>query len=76
MVEIIIKDQRKIIPSIALLEGEYGYHDLFLGGVPTILGGNGIESVIELHLTNEEQTALQHSAEAVKQVIAICQNIE
>ena len=44
--------------------------------VPTILGGNGIESVIELHLTDEEQTALQHSAEAVKQVIAICQNIE
>ncbi|MEK5231585.1 malate dehydrogenase [Lysinibacillus sp. FSL K6-0232] len=75
MVEIIMKDQRKIIPSIALLEGEYGYHDLFLG-VPTILGGNGIESVIELHLTQEEQTALQHSAEAVKQVIAICQNIE
>ena len=74
MVEIIMKDQRKIIPSIALLEGEYGYHDLFLG-VPTILGGNGIESVIELHLTNEEKTALHQSAEAVQQVLTICQNI-
>ncbi|AFS71156.1 malate dehydrogenase [Exiguobacterium antarcticum] len=47
MVEAILKDQRRILPAIAYLEGEYGYEDLCLG-VPTIIGGNGIEQVLEL----------------------------
>ena len=42
MAEAIVKDQKRILPSIAYLEGEYGYHDLYLG-VPTLLGENGIE---------------------------------
>ncbi|PID22326.1 malate dehydrogenase [Sporosarcina sp. P3] len=72
MAEAIIKDKKRIMPSIAYLEGEYGYQNIYLG-VPTVLGGNGIESVIELPLTAEEQTALDHSADSVKAVIDICE---
>lgn len=68
MVEAIIKDQRRILPSIAYLEGEYGYEDLYLG-VPTLLGSNGIEKIYELELTEEEKTALDYSAEAVRDVM-------
>ncbi|HET7658530.1 MAG TPA: malate dehydrogenase [Bacillales bacterium] len=70
MVEAIVKDKRRVIPAIAYLEGEFGYNDLFLG-VPTILGGNGIESIIELDLTEEEKKELDQSAEAVRNVIEI-----
>ncbi|HLS36101.1 MAG TPA: malate dehydrogenase [Bacillota bacterium] len=70
MAEAILKDQRRVLPSIAYLEGEYGYEDIYLG-VPTILGGNGIEEVIELDLTEEEKTALDKSADSVKSVLSI-----
>ncbi|WP_217586948.1 malate dehydrogenase [Lentibacillus saliphilus] len=68
MAEAILKDQRRILPSIAYLEGEYGYEDMFLG-VPTVIGGKGLEQVIELDLTEEEQTALDTSAQSVKKVL-------
>lgn len=71
MAEAIILDKKKILPSITLLNGEYGYQDLFLG-VPTILGGNGVESIIELPLTDVEKDGLSISANAVKSVIEIC----
>lgn len=68
MVEAIIKDKKRILPSIAYLEGEYGYNDLYVG-VPTILGGNGVEKVIELDLTDEEKKAFAKSVESVKNVM-------
>ncbi|SEQ72427.1 malate dehydrogenase [Piscibacillus halophilus] len=70
MVEAILKNQRRILPAIAYLEGEYGYHDMYLG-VPTILGGNGLEEVIELDLTEEEKTQLDQSADSVKNVMKV-----
>lgn len=70
MCEAILKDQRRILPSIAYLEGEYGYEGIYLG-VPTILGAGGIEKVIELELTSEEKAALDKSAEAVRNVMAV-----
>ncbi|MGN7471038.1 malate dehydrogenase [Brevibacillus sp. SAFN-007a] len=70
MAEAIIKDKKRILPSIALLQGEYGYHDLYLG-VPTLLGANGIEKVIELELTAEEKAALDKSADSVRNVLAV-----
>ncbi|MED4204905.1 malate dehydrogenase [Neobacillus mesonae] len=70
MAEAILKDKKRILPSIAYLEGEYGYHDLYLG-VPTILGGNGIESIIEIPLTPEEKTALDKSVQSVQNVMTI-----
>src|SRR5690625_6160791 len=66
MAEAVLKDQRRVIPAIAYLEGEYGYSDIYLG-VPTVLGGNGIEEIIELDLTDEEKSALDKSADSVKQ---------
>ncbi len=70
MTEAILKDKKRIIPCIALLEGEYGYDNLFMG-VPTILGGDGIEQIIQLDLTAEEKTALEKSADSVRNVIKI-----
>jgi len=70
MVEAVLKDQRRILPSIAYLQGEYGFHGIYLG-VPTILGANGIEKIIELELTKEEKEALERSAESVKNVMKI-----
>ncbi|WP_046174041.1 malate dehydrogenase [Domibacillus indicus] len=70
MTEAILKDQRRILPAIAYLEGEYGYNDLYLG-VPTILGGNGIEKIIELELTADEKAGLDKSAEAVRNVMSV-----
>lgn len=70
MTEAILKDKKRIIPVIALLEGEYGYNDLFMG-VPAIIGGDGIEKVLELDLTAEEKAALDKSAQSVRNVIQI-----
>lgn len=67
MIEAIIKDQRRLLPTITLLEGEYGYNDIYLG-VPTILGANGIEKIVELELDEFEKEQLQASAESVKNV--------
>ncbi|MBC5637484.1 malate dehydrogenase [Ornithinibacillus sp. BX22] len=72
MAEAILKDQRRVLPSIAYLEGEYGYNDIYLG-VPTILGGNGIEQIIELDLTEDEKAALDKSANSVKHVLEVLQ---
>lgn len=70
MAEAIIKDKKRILPAVAYLEGEYGYSNLYLG-VPVILGGNGIEKVIELELTDEEKAALDRSAESVSKVMKV-----
>ncbi|MDG0842775.1 malate dehydrogenase [Staphylococcus equorum] len=67
MVEAILKDQKRLLPSIALLEGEYSFSDICLG-VPTILGSKGIERIVELQLSEEEQAQLQVSANAVTEV--------
>jgi len=70
MAEVILKNQRKIMPSIAYLEGEYGYRDIYLG-VPTIISSEGVEKVIEIQLTVEEKAALDHSVETVKKTLAV-----
>ena len=70
MAEAIIKDHKRILPSVAYLEGEYGYENIYLG-VPTIIGGDGIESIIELPLTVEEKEALRKSAQSVQNVMSI-----
>lgn len=68
MAEAIIKDQKRVLPAIAYLEGEYGYEGIYLG-VPTLLGAGGIERIFELELTADEKTALDQSADAVKDVM-------
>lgn len=66
MVEAVVKDERRLIPASAYLRGEYGHSDIFLG-VPVLIGKNGIEKIVQLELSREEQKALDESAEAVKQ---------
>lgn len=68
MVEAILLDKKKILPCAVYLEGEYGIEGLFIG-VPAKLGRAGMEQVVELELTDEEQQALDHSADAVRELV-------
>ncbi|GAJ99366.1 LOW QUALITY PROTEIN: malate dehydrogenase [Geomicrobium sp. JCM 19055] len=69
MVEAIIKDKKnRLLPAIAYLEGEYGYEGVYVG-VPTVLGGNGIEKIIELDLTDEERDQFATSVTSVQSVM-------
>lgn len=72
MTEAILKDKKRVLPTIAYLEGEYGYNNLFMG-VLTVLGGDGIEKIVEIELTADERAALDKSAESVRNVIKIVQ---
>jgi malate dehydrogenase len=69
MVESILKDKKRILPCCAYLNGEYGLKDLCFG-VPVKLGTNGIESIVEIELSNEEKALVAKSAESVKKTIA------
>jgi malate dehydrogenase len=70
MVEAILKDKKKILPCAAYLEGEYGIQGLYVG-VPCKLGAKGLEKIIEIKLTEDEQAALNKSAEAVKELCKV-----
>lgn len=70
MVEAIIKDQKRVIPSAIYLQGEYGYNGLYIG-VPAVLGSNGVEKVIEMQLNDEEKAMLDISAKAVQSVVGV-----
>ena len=70
MVDAILKDKKKILPCAVFLQGEYGIKDLFVG-VPAKLGARGLEQVIQIRLTPEEQAALDKSARAVKELVDI-----
>lgn len=70
MVEAIVRDQKRIFPVCALLNGEYGMKDIYLG-VPVKLGKNGIEEIIEVKLNEDEMALLKDSAEAVKSVMKV-----
>ena len=70
MTEAILKDKKKILPCAAYLQGEYGIKGLFVG-VPCKLGARGLEQIIEIKLTAEEQAALQKSADAVQELVKV-----
>ncbi len=70
MIDAIFNDRRKILPCAAYLEGEYGINGLFVG-VPVKLGARGIEEIVQIKLTPEEQAALEKSAAAVKELTEI-----
>ncbi|MCO5260523.1 MAG: malate dehydrogenase [Crocinitomicaceae bacterium] len=70
MVEAIIRDQKRVFPVCAWLQGEYGMKDIYLG-VPVILGKNGIEKIIELQLNADEKAMLEESANHVKDVMKV-----
>jgi malate dehydrogenase len=70
MAEAILKDKKKILPCAAYLQGEYGIQGLF-AGVPCKLGARGLEEIVQIKLTPEEQAGLQRSADAVKELCAV-----
>jgi malate dehydrogenase len=70
MVDAILKDKKKIMPCSIFLQGEYGVHDLFVG-VPVKLGARGVEQIIQITLTPEEDAALKKSAGAVKELVDV-----
>ncbi len=70
MVEAILKDKKKILPCAAYLEGEYGIAGLYVG-VPCKLGARGLEQIIEIKLTADEQSALERSADCVRELCAL-----
>ena len=74
MVEAVIRDQKRVFPVCAWLQGEYGMKDIYLG-VPVILGKNGIERIIELDLNADERKLLEESAVAVKGVMDVLDNM-
>jgi malate dehydrogenase len=70
MVESILKDKKRVIPSAVYTKGEYGYEDLFLG-LPAVLGRNGVEKIIEMEMNETERAMLDHSANAVRNVVEV-----
>ncbi len=68
MVEAIVRDKKRVLPCAAWLEGEYGMDGMYLG-VPCKLGATGLERIIEVELSDDEQAALRQSADAVKQAM-------
>ena len=70
MVEAMLKDKKKILPCSVFLQGEYGIHDLFVG-VPVKLGDRGLEEIVQITLTPEEDAALNKSADAVRELVQV-----
>ena len=68
MVDAILGDRHEILPCAALLQGQYGAQDLFVG-VPVQLGRGGIEKIIEIELLPDEAAAFKHSADAVQELV-------
>lgn len=75
MVEAIVRDQKRVFPVCAWLQGEYDLNDIYLG-VPVILGKNGIEKIIELKLKEDEKELLYASAEAVRSVKGVLDDMD
>jgi len=73
MVDAIMLDEKRVLPCTAYLEGEYGIDGLYIG-VPVKLGRGGIEEVVELELSEDEQTMLNESADAVRDVVGVLTN--
>lgn len=75
MVEAVLLDQDRVLPSSVLLSGEYGIEGVYLG-VPVKLGGGGVKQIIEVTLRPDEDAALKKSAEAVRELVAALARLE
>jgi malate dehydrogenase len=71
MAKAYLRDEKRLLAAAAYLEGEYGYNDLFIG-VPCVIGGKGIERIIEIPLSEDEKAMLAKSAKSVQAVVDIC----
>jgi malate dehydrogenase len=70
MAEAYLHDQKRMLPCAAYLDGEYGHTDMYMG-VPVIMGGGGVEEIVELQLTDDEKAALDKSAAHVREIVDV-----
>ena len=70
MAEAYLLDQKRVLAAAAYLDGEYGYKDLFMG-VPVVIGGKGVEKIVDINLTDEEKGMLAKSAQSVQSVVDV-----
>ncbi len=70
MAEAYLNDEKRLLPAAALLSGEYGYSGFFMG-VPTVIGGGGIEKIVEIELNDAEKAMLEKSVQSVKSVVDV-----
>ena len=75
MVESYLKDQKRVLPCAAWVQGAYGQNGIYVG-VPVVIGAGGIEKVIEISLDKSEQAMLQKSIDAVNGLVAACKGID
>jgi malate dehydrogenase len=75
MAEAFLKDQKRVLPCAAWVEGAYGLNGLYVG-VPTVIGAGGIERVIDITLGADEQAMFDKSVNAVKGLVAACKSID
>jgi malate dehydrogenase len=75
MVDAIVNDRKRILPTVSILEGEYGHDDIAIG-VPAVLGKNGMEEIIPLEMNDDETTMFQSSADIVEQQIGLLKQIK
>ena len=71
MAKAYLRDEKRLLAAAAYLEGEYGYSDLFIG-VPCVIGGKGVERIVEIPLSDDEKAMLAKSAKSVQAVVDIC----
>jgi malate dehydrogenase len=74
MAESFLRDKKRVLPCAAWLNGEYGLRDLYVG-VPAVIGGKGIERIVEIQLNGTERAMFEKSAESVQSLIEACQKI-
>ena len=75
MAESYLRDKKRVLPAAAYLSGEYDVNGLYIG-VPVIIGANGIEKIVEIHLNKEEQDEFNSSVESVKNLVETCKKID
>ena len=74
MAEAYLLDQKRVLPAATLLNGEYGYNDLYVG-VPVVIGGKGVEKIVEIPLSDNEKAMLAKSAESVRGVVEVARRL-
>ncbi len=75
MAEAFLRDKKRVLPCAALLRGQYGVKDLYVG-VPVVIGSGGVERIVEIELDREEQAAFDKSAAGVRELIEVVKKMK
>lgn len=75
MAESYLKDQKRVLPCAAYLEGQFGVQSMYVG-VPAVIGANGVERIVEIELQDDEKAKFEHSVNSVRDLVAACQGID